>query len=117
MVVRDPRRSNGARSETGRRPPVLPLELDGLFVLETPNPALARFNPPRQPVARVAVVGGGMAVLGGIAAADMAAFQAEAQMHPAIAKGHALLAEMVGRFRQFRDRGKVLAGATSGRGH
>ena len=96
---------------------MLPSELDGLFVLETPNPALARFNPPDQPVAGVAIVGGGMAILGGIAAADMAAFQAKAQMHPAIAEVHAFLEEMVSRFRQFRDRGEVLAGAASGRGH
>jgi hypothetical protein len=40
-----------------------------------------------------------MAVLGGIAAADVAAFQAKAQMHPAITKVHAFLADMVGRFR------------------
>ena len=50
-------------------------------------------------MARLAEVGGGMAILGGIAAADMAAFQAEAQMHPAIAEGHALLADVVGRLR------------------
>ena len=74
-------------------------ELDGLFILKTPNPALARFNPPDQPVAGVAVVGSGMAVLGGIAAADVAAFQAKAQMHPAITQVHAFLADMVGRFR------------------
>jgi hypothetical protein len=58
-----------------------------------------------------------MAVLGGIAAADMAAFQAKAQVHPAIAEVNAFLADMVGRFRQFRDRGEVLAGTASGRGH
>ena len=92
-------------------------KLDGLLVLKTPNPALARFNPPDYPMARVAVVGGGMAILRGIAAADMAAVQAKAQMHPAIAEGHTVLADMVGRLRQFRDRGKVLAGAASGRGH
>ena len=74
-------------------------KLDGLFVLKTPDPALARFNPPDQPMARLAEVGGGMAILRGIAAADVAAFQTEAQMHPAIAEGHALLADVVGRLR------------------
>jgi len=97
-----PRRWHSPTAGAREHPPQadrLRSELDGLFILKTPNPALARFNPPDQPVAGVAVVGSGMAVLGGIAAADVAAFQAKAQMHPAITKVHAFLADMVGRFR------------------
>jgi hypothetical protein len=39
---------------------------------------------------------GGVLVLGGIATADMAAFEAEAQVHPCIANAQAILAPIGG---------------------
>src|SRR5271166_149428 len=49
-----------------------------------PNPGLARLNGANQGMRSMMKVFGGVLVLGGIAAADVAAFQAEPQMDPSV---------------------------------
>jgi hypothetical protein len=65
-----------------------------LFVNVAPEPALAGLGGGDDRVLGGAKVPGGVLVLGGVAAADVAAFEASAEMHPAVAQRDALLADM-----------------------
>ena len=57
---------------------------------------------------------GGVLILGRIAAADVAALLADAQMHPRIAEGYALWARIFGSGFEAGEGREVLAGFGSG---
>jgi hypothetical protein len=60
----------------------------------TPHPTFAGLDGAHQRVGCAMKMFGGVLVLGGIAAADIAAFQAESQMYPGVAELDALLANV-----------------------
>ena len=59
-----------------------------------PEPALVGLGGGDDRVADALEVFGGVAVLGGVAAADVAALEAGAEMDPGVAEGYALLADV-----------------------
>jgi hypothetical protein len=66
--------------------------LEHQFIHITPAPVFSRFKGLDDGVARGVKMLGGVLVLGAVAAADVAAFQAKAQMDPGIAHFEAFLA-------------------------
>jgi hypothetical protein len=67
-------------------------EVDLEFVDEAPAPVFAGFEGAHDGVLGAVEVLGGVLVFGGVAAADVAAFHAQAEMHPGVAHFQALLA-------------------------
>src|SRR4051794_10484959 len=66
------------------------------LVVEAPGPVLARLDRAHDRVPRGVVVRGRVAIGRGVAAADVPALQADAQVHPAAARGEAVLAAVHG---------------------
>src|SRR5271157_1403620 len=64
------------------------------FVHVTPDPALAGLDGAHQRMLRAMKVFGGVLVLRGIAAAHIAAFKAQSQMHPGVAELDAIFADV-----------------------
>jgi hypothetical protein len=75
----------------------------------TPAPIFARLDGTDDGMAGRVIVLGGVPVLGGIAASDMAAKQAKPEMDPGVAGLHAIFADMTSRLEiaRLRDVGAV----------
>src|SRR5579859_3553139 len=86
-----------SRNSTGSWPAGRPTSFDLArreVIQVAPDPGLAIFDGANQRVAGGMEMPGGMLVLRGVAAADMAALQAEPQVNPAIACLDAVLANV-----------------------